>query len=78
VWSLKNLLKVRRDPAGQALVKNQLESWQHDFPDPNIGRWITEALTVDGPPPGRLVVDFVMSPDGKIRQVDPSPPEKQP
>jgi hypothetical protein len=54
-WSVLNLMRSRGSAAGMAAVHGQLAKWMADFPDPDIGRWIGQALTREGPAPGQQV-----------------------
>ena len=55
VWEFLNLLKERNSADGQAAVRQLLETWKKDFPDPDLTRWIDQALTRKGPLPGTMV-----------------------
>jgi hypothetical protein len=55
-WSLLNLVKSRHNLEGQAAVEKQLLSWKAEFPDPDVQRWIEQALSREGPPPHQLVL----------------------
>ena len=71
-WDFLNLLRFKQSQEGQSLVRKQLEIWKQEFPDPDTSRWIDEALTRVGPPPGKMLNEYVMDPDGKLRLVDPN------
>jgi hypothetical protein len=54
-WRLSNLLKSRHSQDSLALVHRQLETWKHNLPDPTPTRWLDQALTLESPPPKKLV-----------------------
>jgi hypothetical protein len=54
-WTFLNLLKTKSDAELPNFVRRQFEEWKRDFRDPNIERWITQALTREGPVPVKLV-----------------------
>jgi hypothetical protein len=53
-WKFLNLLKTKPDAELQNIVRKQLQEWKRDFQDPNIDRWVKQALTREGPVPGKL------------------------
>jgi hypothetical protein len=59
-WQFLNLVKSRQSKESQEAVKSQLNLWKLDYGDPNTQRWISEALTRDGPVPGKLHAQGVM------------------
>jgi len=69
-WALKNLLKSLNSDEGLKAVMRQLEVWRRDFPSQTMDRWIDEATRNEGAPPGKMIGEYTMQPDGKIVPVN--------
>jgi hypothetical protein len=61
-WQLRNLMRFRHSAEGRGAVEQKMLGWKREYGDPDVQRWIEEALTREGPPPHI----FVMRASGHI------------
>ncbi len=78
-WLLLNTVRYKGSPETTAAVEAQLRKWQEDYPDPNLKRWISEALSRQGLPPGKLVGTFEAVPGSRqLKAIPPNDPRLSP
>jgi hypothetical protein len=65
-WTFLGLMKAKGSTKGERTVRTMLEKWKQDYPDKNIERWITQALTKEAPAPKRQIAQFEMGADRRI------------
>jgi hypothetical protein len=75
-WSFLNLMRVKGSSNGQKAVRELFEKWKEDSSDPHVRRWISQALSREGPAAGRQFMQLELGEDGRIRPYKPATASK--
>ena len=67
-WTLLNSPKVRENSKLEAMVRDQLSTWERDFKNSNVSRWVGQAFERKTNPPEKLIRDYELGPDGKVTE----------